>query len=240
MPGMGPAGIGCSKCKCPATPRRRALYFHGMMTELFPREEFDDWAGTYDSSVTIDRFPFLGYQDVLAKVVEMAEPQAGMTVLDLGSGTGNLAERFSRLGCELWCTDFSSAMLAKARQKLPRAHFLLHDLRLALPVGWKRPFDRIVTAYVFHHFELGEKIRILHDLILHLAPGGRMLIGDIAFQDQAALEKIRLEAGADWEDEAYWLADAAIPAFQRMGMLAGYWQVSPCAGVFMIQHSPCH
>jgi hypothetical protein len=28
------------------------------MTDLFPHEEFDDWAESYDASVSNDQFPF--------------------------------------------------------------------------------------------------------------------------------------------------------------------------------------
>jgi putative AdoMet-dependent methyltransferase len=155
-------------------------------------------------------------------------------VLDLGTGTGNLAVRFTSLGCELWCTDFSTPMLARARQKLPNAHFSLHDLRTDLPAELKRSFDRIVSAYVFHHFEWFEKVRILQGLLACLAPGGRMVIGDIAFQDQAALEKVKLEVGDEWEDEFYWLANEAVALLRKAGMKTSYRQVSPCAGVFTI------
>ena len=99
------------------------------MTNPFPHEEFDDWAESYDASVSNEKFPFTGYQEVMTNVVAMAEARPGMSVLDLGTGTGNLADGFSRLGCELWGTDFSAPMLAQACQKLPNAHFLQHDLR---------------------------------------------------------------------------------------------------------------
>jgi putative AdoMet-dependent methyltransferase len=204
------------------------------MTNLVPREEFDEWAETYDNSVSIDQFPFDSYQDVLAKVVALADVHAGMSVLDLGTGTGNLAERFASLVCELWCTDFSPAMLAKARLKIPRAHFLLHDLREELPAGIPDAFDRIVSGYVFHHFELDEKVRILCGLLPHLAPGGRIIIGDIAFRDRAALEKAKTEAGNEWEEEYYWLADEALMALESAGLPARYMQVSSCAGIFKI------
>jgi putative AdoMet-dependent methyltransferase len=205
-----------------------------LMINPFPHEEFDAWADSYDTSITTDQFPFWGYQEVLSRMTALAGVQAGMSVLDLGTGTGKLAARFSELGCELWCTDFSAVMLEKARHKLPRAHFLLHDLRMELPAGWNRPFDRIVSAYVFHHFEMDEKVRILRGLSPYLAPGGRMVIGDIAFRDQAALDQVRVEAGADWEQEFYWLADEALRELGKAGLPAQYLQISSCAGILVI------
>ncbi len=161
------------------------------MTDLFPHEDFDDWADTYDASVTIDGFPFYGYQEVLEKTVALADARPGMTLLDLGTGTGNLALHFGRLGCELWCTDFSEPMLAKARQKLPLAQFCLQDLRNAWPAELLLRFDRIVSAYVFHHFELEEKIRIVRDLLQeHLISGGRLVIADIAFPESVSAGKV--------------------------------------------------
>ena len=204
------------------------------MSASFPHEEFDDWAASYDASVTVDQFPFYGYPRVLAETAALAETRPGMAVLDLGTGTGNLAAAFARRGCELWCTDFSEPMLAQARLKLPNAHFCLHDLRMELPIEWGRPFDRIVSAYVFHHFELKEKIRILRKLLPRLAPGRRMVIADFAFQDQAALDKVKGEAGEEWEDEFYWLVDESLPALQKAGLQARYRQISACAGIFVL------
>jgi putative AdoMet-dependent methyltransferase len=71
------------------------------MTDPFPHEDFDDWAESYDTSVSNDRFPFTGYQDVMTQMVTLAQVRPGMSVLDLGTGTGNLAAGFARLGCNL-------------------------------------------------------------------------------------------------------------------------------------------
>jgi putative AdoMet-dependent methyltransferase len=125
-------------------------------------------------------------------------------------------------------------MLAKAHQKLPEAHFFLHDLHTELPPELNCRFDRIVSAYVFHHFPLDEKIRILRSLATcHLSPTGRIVIGDIAFPNIAALEQVKAEARDEWEDEFYWLAEEALAALRESGLQVEYTQVSSCAGVFV-------
>jgi putative AdoMet-dependent methyltransferase len=202
--------------------------------DLFSSSEFDEWAMTYDASVAVDQFPFYGYENVLNKIIALADAKPGLSILDLGTGTGNLASRFTALGCNLWCIDFSAPMLERAHQKLPAAHCLLHDLRGGWPAELNRTFDRIASAYVFHHFELAEKVRILLGLLPHLAQGGCIVIGDIAFPSQAALEQVKIKAGDEWEEEFYWLADQTLPALQKMNLQVEYVQISSCAGVFTL------
>ncbi len=200
----------------------------------FAPDAFDAWADSYDQDVASQGvFPFAGYQQVLDTVVARTGAQPGMSVLDLGTGTANLALRFAGLGCELWCTDFSEPMLAKARLKLPQAHFLRHDLRDAWPMELDRRFDRIVSAYVFHHFELGEKVALCRHLVeRRLTPGGRLLIADISFPDAQAMGSFARSVGDRWEQEPYWLADESLQALHEAGLRADYTQVSPCAGVY--------
>ena len=71
---------------------------HIYMTDLFPVEDFDGWAESYDKNVLDeDHFPFVGYQAALDKVFLLANAQPGMSVLDLGTGTGNLAIPFAEI-----------------------------------------------------------------------------------------------------------------------------------------------
>jgi ubiquinone/menaquinone biosynthesis C-methylase UbiE len=205
-------------------------------SDLFSPGDFDPWAETYDQDVvTQNKFPFDGYEQALESVVKLAAPQRGMSVLDLGTGTGNLALRFARLGCELWCTDFSEAMLEKAREKLPDAHFLLHDLREGWPAELVRRFDRIVSAYVFHHFDLRAKVSLCKDLVTrHLDPDGKLVIADLSFNNQKEMDDFARSIGDLWEAEPFWLAEESVPALEKAGMKVDYRRVSACAGVYCI------
>jgi ubiquinone/menaquinone biosynthesis C-methylase UbiE len=203
----------------------------------FPPADFDPWAETYDLDVVDQtRFPFDGYERALETVVQQAAPTRGMSVLDLGTGTGNLAVRFAERGCQLWCTDFSESMLERARPKLPRAHFVVHDLRAAWPAELDRRFHRIVSAYVFHHFELDRKLSLACELVAErLMPGGRLVIADLSFPDSNAMQLFARSIGDLWEEEPYWLADEAVAALKKIGLDVSYVQVSPCAGVYAIE-----
>jgi putative AdoMet-dependent methyltransferase len=203
----------------------------------FPSSDFDAWAGTYDHDVTVQhKFPFDGYDNVLDMVVQLSAPTPGMTVLDLGTGTGNLAARFAARGCNLWCTDFSNPMLEKARQKLPSAHLVLHELQQDLPDELSRRFDRIVSAYAFHHLSFHAKLGVAKRLVVHhLEPSGRMLIADISFPNPAAMYQYARSIGDQWEQEPYWLADETLQELKRAGLKAEYRQLSACAGIYCIE-----
>jgi len=206
-------------------------------TDLFPPSDFDPWAKTYDDDVRQQSvFPFDGYARVLETVVNLGEPRGGMSVLDLGTGTGNLAVMFAERGCDLWCTDFSEAMLAKAREKVPQAHFILADLRTDWSPELDRRFDRIVSAYVFHHLELDEKVRVCRELVTQrLDPNGVLIIGDLSFPNKAEMDRFAKSVGDLWDEEFYWLADESIPALEAAGLTVSYQQISACAGVYRLR-----
>ena len=206
------------------------------MTEHDRTALFDRWSETYDRSVLDESGVHEGYDAVLETVVRTAEIQPGKRVLDLGIGTGNLALRFVALGCAVWGVDFSLAMLAKARTKLPEVTLVQADLRGEWPPADSAsaltgPFDRIVSTYVLHEFSLDHKVALLRRLAgCSLGPEGRIVIGDISFESVQA----RTDAGADhWdEEEHYWAADETRAACTPAGLHFTYSQVSSCGGVY--------
>lgn len=198
---------------------------------------FDKWADRYDESVTHPSgFPFEGYDEVLDTIVRFALAEPDMDVLDLGIGTGRLAERFLAKGCFLCGLDFSVRMLARARARFPGIELVKADLLGDWPLELDRRFHRVVSGYVFHEFDLRTKIRLLDRLARrHLVEGGRIVVGDISFPTAEALVETRNSCDVWDEDEHYWAADEAILALRGAGLAAGYEQVSFCGGVYVIE-----
>jgi putative AdoMet-dependent methyltransferase len=204
------------------------------------KELFNAWAANYDQLLDSGNasISFEGYEEVLTETTALAQIVPGMCVLDLGSGTGNLAAHFIDAGCEVWGMDFSEGMQAKAREKLPGMHSILADLRDApWPECLTRRYDRIVSAYVWHDFDLVAKMGLLVRLSRdYLAVQGRMVIADIAYPNQARRAEAQAHWGSLWsEAEHYWAGDETIAACKAIGLVCSYEQISSCAGIFVIE-----
>ena len=197
---------------------------------------FDLWADGYDDCVgnteEENAYPFAGYREVLGEIGRIVLSGPAAAVLDLGFGTGTLSEKLYARGCEIWGQDFSEKMIDLARGKMPKAQLFQGDFSqgLAEPLRARR-YDYIVATYALHHLTDERKRSLLTELLGLLRDGGKLLIGDVAFQTRAGLEACRAEAGEEWDDEEiYFVADELRSAFPRMVFIPK----SFCAGVFVI------
>lgn len=197
---------------------------------------FDLWADNYDRTVHLsdedNSYPFAGYKQVLARIYETIRAGEGSRVLDIGFGTAVLAAKLYQDGYAITGIDFSEKMIAIAAEKMPAATLIHHDFSTGLPNALENEqFDFIVCTYAIHHLTDQAKIRFIADLQRHLAPGGQILIGDVAFPSRQDLEACKTRSGNDWDDDEFYIvADELSAAFPGLR----FDQLSHCAGVVQI------
>jgi tRNA (cmo5U34)-methyltransferase len=101
-------------------------------------------------------------------------------LLELGTGTGETARRVlpRHPSAVLIGLDASKEMLERARSALPSKAVELRPWRLTdpLPGG---PFDVVFSALAVHHLDGPGKADLFDRVAAVLAPGGRLVIGDV-------------------------------------------------------------
>ncbi|HEY80076.1 MAG TPA: methyltransferase domain-containing protein [Anaerolineae bacterium] len=124
-------------------------------------------------------------------LLQHLDVQPGMVALDIGGGTGRVAQHVARRGGQIVIVDPSPVMLKEARHKgLPGVRALAEQL--PFPAN---SIDRILIVDAFHHFARQEMAA--RDLMRVLKPGGRILIEepDLRFTGTkliAVMEKLAL------------------------------------------------
>ena len=108
--------------------------------------------------------------------VELARVRQGDRVLDLASGSGDLALAFARRTDAVVMTDINAAMLSRGRDRLVDAGLPIAALqcdaeRLPFP---DRSFDLVSVAFGLRN--MTHKDRALAEMHRVLAPGGRALV----------------------------------------------------------------
>lgn len=199
---------------------------------------FDLWANGYDESVGLsdadNRYPFAGYKDVLGVLYARVMQRPGASVLDIGFGTGVLTARLYEGGCTVYGVDFSPRMLALAQRKMPRAQLFLADFAQGLPAALQcRRYDFILATYSLHHLPDDAKADFLCTLLPLLSPGGKILVGDVAFANRAALERCRQAAGEEWDDEEFYIVYGELAP--RLPGRTAFEPLSHCAGVLTLE-----
>lgn len=125
-----------------------------------------------------------GFHQLRDRIVELAEPQAGHTVVDVGAGTGLLSLAFAERTTRVWAIDSSPAMNEYLRVKAASAD--LDNIEPVLASAVSLPLidgiaDLVVSNYCLHELRHADKHRALAEAGRVLKPGGRLVIGDMMF-----------------------------------------------------------
>ncbi|SES89992.1 ubiquinone biosynthesis O-methyltransferase [Natronincola peptidivorans] len=109
----------------------------------------------------------------------MFVPQKGMTILDVGCGTGNFSIKLAELGCKVVAIDLSEEMLKVARRKVEEKELDItfhtmdvYDIKLE-----ENQFDAVFSMAAFEFIK--EPQKAYTEMMRVLKPGGELLIGTI-------------------------------------------------------------
>ena len=195
---------------------------------------FDLWADGYDKSVDLseeaNEYPFAGYKKVLGTIYDIIKNENGKNILDVGFGTGILSKKLYDEGCSICGIDFSRKMIEIAKQKMPDAMLIQHDFAQGMPVfPSDETFDFIICTYAIHHLDDSQKIKLIKESTDLLSVGGKVLIGDVAFETINDMEKCKAQCGSNWDsDEIYPVLEVLKSAFP----FVQFKEISFCSGVF--------
>jgi len=110
------------------------------------REGYDRWAETYDT----DGNPLIALEE--RHIGSLVGEVDGLSVADVGCGTGRHAVRLAAAGARVTALDFSPRMLEIARTKAgaERVRFDLHDVTTRLPLD-DGAADRVLCCLMLEH-----------------------------------------------------------------------------------------
>jgi tRNA (cmo5U34)-methyltransferase len=132
--------------------------------------------------------------DVIMDVLPF-DAAAPLWVLDLGVGTGVLAERFLRkfTAGRVIAVDGSHAMLELAKSRLtPLADRLTLEvadfrrLPTSLAAG---SLDAVISAYALHHLNAADKLAVLRRALALVKPGGWLVNADLVVAADERVER---------------------------------------------------
>ena len=109
--------------------------------------------------------------------IRQFRPSKGMSLLDVGCGTGAGLELYQRYGCELYGIDRSPSMLEVARARLG------DSARLELGDATRMPyqdgqFDLVISMLSLHEMRLPMRLGVLSEIKRVLKESGHILLID--------------------------------------------------------------
>jgi ubiquinone/menaquinone biosynthesis C-methylase UbiE len=153
-------------------------------TEELARRIFSERAAFYTTSASHKN------PQMLAKLVALAQPQAGWQALDVATGTGHTAFALAPYVQHVIATDLTPAMLDEARKLQTTLGITNVEFRTAdvhhLPFP-DASFDLVSSRIAPHHFS--DIRRALREIARVLRPAGRLVIDDRSIPEDDFVDK---------------------------------------------------
>lgn len=125
-------------------------------------------SNSWDAALYDDRHRFVSQYG--SGLVELADPQAGEQVLDLGCGTGKLLDELAAKGAVVKGMDASASMVERARAAYPAYELQVGDAR---DFRFEMPFDLVFSNATLHW--IPEAGAVANCVARALRPGGRFV-----------------------------------------------------------------
>ncbi|HEY5982067.1 MAG TPA: class I SAM-dependent methyltransferase [Anaerolineales bacterium] len=136
-----------------------------------PNDSYRDVAGIYDRL-------FDSMNKGLRLVgIHMFRPAKGMSILDVGCGTGAYLDLYRRYQCHLYGLDASPSMLEVARRRLADAAQLERGDATRLPYESDK-FDLVISMLTLHEMSPETRAAVMGEIKRVLKRDGRILLID--------------------------------------------------------------
>jgi len=123
-------------------------------------------------------FIFEGVLKTLRKNAAILAPlQPGLTVLDIGCGTGSQLRYYSDSECEIYGIDLSRPMLGLAKSKLGDQAFLAVGDAIRIPYP-AQTFDLVISSLFIHQLDPALRSAMMIETSRVAKPGGQILLVD--------------------------------------------------------------
>jgi SAM-dependent methyltransferase len=149
----------------------------GNRHDYLPAAGHDAFLPGYDLLTRI-----LGMPRAYDVLIEQADLSDGLSILEVGCGTGNLITRVQRRypGATSTGCDPDPRALARARRKARRMSGITFDRGYVQRLPYAdETFDRVLSSMMWHHLDEGVKPAAAEQILRVLRPGGSLHLVDI-------------------------------------------------------------
>ncbi|MBP2240510.1 putative AdoMet-dependent methyltransferase [Cytobacillus eiseniae] len=158
-------------------------------------EIFEQWAGTYDDTVTGHDIEYREVFKHYDRLLQMVADRAYGHVVEFGPGTGNLTTKFIEKGLKVTGIEPSPSMRALAIEKVGKQSSIIDGDFLSFSVD--QPIDIFASSYAFHHLTDEEKGTAIAKYGKLLATGGKIVFADTMYESADAYKQAIKKAVED-------------------------------------------